>query len=525
MRLTFIECARVCAIFLPPRAAAPRAVTRGRTHHYRRSYTLCVCVGEWVFTHTHYTHMLQVLNRLVNFLKATFNLIISTLACVCFCICKTNQGSLAEAAEKQFKDYQVNRSRDEVTAELGEAVAKAKGQIGEPFSEDCSTIYSNMPSGGEWKRAKDFLPVLNEGTPISLFGDGALPMDLGQGQIGDCYLLASLSALAEEAGRVEALFANSEYDEATSNYIVHLFKDGGWVAVQVDDQFWVDSNTNKPLCCNTKGTSRLWPMILEKAYCKLIFAGDFGKLGGGGQPYQALHHLRGLSTGRVGTEGLTREFSEQDCYNILYNKVVTNDDGCVVAGIERMPWGSCVPSCLCGALECCCMAPLAKLARTHLPLAFAFTCAARTWMQTTSDCFEAIVCCPLWSIYQYGIMQFNMARTGLVATHAYAVLDVKNVPIDCLCGVGVGVAPGETVKLVKLRNPWGTGEWHGAFSDKSCYWSAEARETCKLEAAEDGVFWMTLTDFRRYFGSFSVAPFESALVADSPQIEVQVMER
>ena len=36
-----------------------------------------------------------------------------------------DQGSLAEAAEKQFKDYQVNRSRDEVMAEL-RAVAKAK---------------------------------------------------------------------------------------------------------------------------------------------------------------------------------------------------------------------------------------------------------------------------------------------------------------------------------------------------------------------------------------------------------------
>jgi len=90
------------------------------------------------------------------------------------------------------------------------------------------------------------------------------------------------------------------------------------------------------------------------------------------------------------------------------------------------------------------------------------------------------------------------------------VLDVKDVP-SC-------AAPCSSVKLVKLRNPWGTGEWHGAFSDTSCYWSDEAREACKLEAAEDGIFWMTLADFRRYFAAIAIAPFELSLAADTPVV-------
>jgi len=114
-------------------------------------------------------------------------------------------------------------------------------------------------------------------------------------------------------------------------------------------------------------------------------------------------------------------------------------------------------------------------------------------------------------------MAYNKMRTGLVATHAYSVLNVKEVT-SC-------VVPCSTVRIVQLRNPWGTGEWHGAFSDHSCYWSEEAKEACQLEAADDGAFWMSLADFRRYFAFISVAPFHVELAADAPQVQIQVMER
>jgi hypothetical protein len=32
------------------------------------------------------------------------------------------------------------------------------------------------------------------------------------------------------------------------------------------------------------------------------------------------------------------------------------------------------------------------------------------------------------------------------------------------------------VKLVKMRNPWGEGEWKGDWSDKSDLWTDELRE-------------------------------------------------
>lgn len=50
----------------------------------------------------------------------------------------------------------------------------------------------------EWRRASD-IPDLNkpENGPLEIFHEGIKPSDIKQGNLGDCYLLASLSVLAE----------------------------------------------------------------------------------------------------------------------------------------------------------------------------------------------------------------------------------------------------------------------------------------------------------------------------------------
>merc|ERR1711865_176591 len=45
---------------------------------------------------------------------------------------------------------------------------------------------------------------------------------------------------------------------------------------------------------------------------------------------------------------------------------------------------------------------------------------------------------------------------GLVSGHAYAILQVKKV---------------KDFRLVQFRNPWGSGEWTGDWSDKSDLWT------------------------------------------------------
>lgn len=52
---------------------------------------------------------------------------------------------------------------------------------------------------------------------------------------------------------------------------------------------------------------------------------------------------------------------------------------------------------------------------------------------------------------------------GLVKGHAYGITSVKNVHLE---GSGLfGLFNREKLPMIRLRNPWGQGEWKGAFSD------------------------------------------------------------
>jgi len=78
---------------------------------------------------------------------------------------------------------------------------------------------------------------------------------------------------------------------------------------------------------------------------------------------------------------------------------------------------------------------------------------------------------------------------GIVHGHAYTILDTAT-------------ANGE--RIIKLRNPWGTGEWTGKYSNKGTKdWMGNImdsiRNSGQAMAHEDGTFWMPFEDFARYF--------------------------
>ena len=68
---------------------------------------------------------------------------------------------------------------------------------------------------------------------------------------------------------------------------------------------------------------------------------------------------------------------------------------------------------------------------------------------------------------------------------------------------------GESVRLLRLRNPWGQGhgEWRGAWSDDAPEWRSvdEAdRRQLDVQFGPDGEFWMRLDDYIRHFHTTSV---------------------
>jgi Calpain family cysteine protease len=59
--------------------------------------------------------------------------------------------------------------------------------------------------------------------------------------------------------------------------------------------------------------------------------------------------------------------------------------------------------------------------------------------------------------------------------------------------------------LCQLRNPWGSGEWTGDWSDNSPLWTEELRKKVGCVAADDGTFHIPYEDYLRDYAWTSVA--------------------
>ncbi|KAL4492424.1 hypothetical protein ABPG72_005559 [Tetrahymena utriculariae] len=83
-------------------------------------------------------------------------------------------------------------------------------------------------------------------------------------------------------------------------------------------------------------------------------------------------------------------------------------------------------------------------------------------------------------------------NTGIISGHAYAVLDAK-----------VVMSKDGQERILQLRNPWGKGEWLGAWSDQSDKWTPQLKKECNLRNKNDGLFWMSIEDFCQKYSNIS----------------------
>ncbi|KAK3276717.1 hypothetical protein CYMTET_15233 [Cymbomonas tetramitiformis] len=86
----------------------------------------------------------------------------------------------------------------------------------------------------------------------------------------------------------------------------------------------------------------------------------------------------------------------------------------------------------------------------------------------------------------------NRLSNGLLERHAYSLLGTRT-DIE-------GHPP-----LVKVRNPWGEGEWTGRYSDDDvAVWTPELMEALDHRCINDGTFWMSLEDFTQAVSAIEV---------------------
>ncbi|KAI0180097.1 cysteine proteinase [Hypoxylon sp. FL1284] len=269
--------------------------------------------------------------------------------------------------------------------------------------------------------------------------------DVKQGALGNCWLVASLSALANVEDGIKRICV--EYDTRVGIYGFVFYRDGEWIHSIVDDKLYltspcwdspsmqreilnqIDRDEPEKVYRKTyqtgskalffgqcKDQHETWVALLEKAYAKAH--GDYGSLAGGwiGEGLEDL-------SGGVTTELLASDILDLDAF--------WEDEICKVNK------------------------------------EFLFGCST-------------------------GLLDGGYGdRNGIREGHAYVVMDART------------LKSGQ--RLVKLRNPWGKtrkGIWEGAWSDGSKEWNNDVKEELGHQFGNDSVFWITYEDMLEKYQHF-----------------------
>ncbi|KAK0122001.1 hypothetical protein ONS95_010268 [Cadophora gregata] len=279
----------------------------------------------------------------------------------------------------------------------------------------------------------------------TFLADELSPADVKQGSLGDCWLMASLTALANMDVGIQRICV--EYDTKIGIYGFVFHRDGEWIISTIDDKLflkspdWDSPSVQRHLLEQTdredveleygktyqsgsqslffaqcRDQNETWLPLLEKAYAKAH--GDYASLQGGwiGEGLEDL-------TGGVTTELLTSDILDTDeFWNNEILKVNTE---------------------------------------------FLFGCST-------------------------GLLDGGYgSRDGISEGHAYVIMEARE------------ISTGQ--RLVKLRNPWGKGKkgnWEGAWSDGSKEFTPELQIELNHNFGSDSVFWISYQDLLRKYQHF-----------------------
>ena len=289
---------------------------------------------------------------------------------------------------------------------------------------------------------------------------GIEPADVCQGALGDCWLVGAMAGLAEYPAAVRNCFVNVEAS-SRGKYQVRLWcgRADRWITVTVDDRVPCLPGTKSCIFMQPNG-GEMWTILLEKAFAK--FCGSYGNLKGGFAGF-AWHCMTG-------------DYVFQ--FHLDKSKGVWERKDLVFGGKS-----------VGGAAERC----------DHW-----FGSSRLEGADRDADAFFSVL---LQYSHKQSLMGafFHVAgggesvqSSGLVAGHLYSILDVRR--------AGTTLGMGRGYRLVKLRNPWASGEWRGAWSDGSDEWRKHPSVKTEVgyEDKDDGSFWMAYEDFAATFTAVEI---------------------
>lgn len=271
-------------------------------------------------------------------------------------------------------------------------------------------------------------------------------------------MLAALAALAEQPHYIRKLFLTGQLNPR-GKYKLRFYDPPtkAWITIVVDDRIPCKGTTKSPKFSNPKG-NEAWTLLIEKAFAK--YQKSYANIEGGFMLY-ALSVFTGCNVAHF-----SRRNDGWQCMNL---KVTRSSDH---SKPDDVGFDS-----------------------------------DSTYKHALNDdeMFDKVVnMCRNRCILAAGSKGKDNTLTdgrtkdgGIVPGHAYSIL-----------GAYKPLATTETIRLVKLRNPWGSFEWKGDWSDTSEKWKQypmiKMELAPNLEGADDGTFFMSWPDFLAHYGQIDV---------------------
>ena len=271
-----------------------------------------------------------------------------------------------------------------------------------------------------WKRLSDVYNIKD----LNIIKENSkdhLSNDVIQGELGDCYFLSALSALAENPERIKKLFPTLKISDK-GVYETQVYLHGDPTKIVLDDYFpFIDVEGYEPQIAFAGingNTNNIWPMLLEKVWAKCNLS------------YEDI---------TAGTSAEAFEFLCPAPFDTYYHNADTKTLFDIIEKANKKGY--------------IIVSDITETENTDLDY---------------------------------------LSKMGLITNHAYSVIDTAKL---------TDRNTGHVVRLLKIRNPWGTNEWLGDWSDGSRKWTSEFKAKVGLEDKEDGVFWMSYEDFIQFYTS------------------------
>jgi hypothetical protein len=142
---------------------------------------------------------------------------------------------------------------------------------------------TNLRSG--WgKYVKKWMRPTEITSSPSLWGSkGVRPAAVNQGYLGDCWFLASMSAIGEWPDRIKAVFKNKDYSDAHSKkgiFQLNMYMYGEPLKVVIDDKLTMSgTSTSSTILTRKSPNGAYWGPLMEKAGGK--YYGVYENMNGG----------------------------------------------------------------------------------------------------------------------------------------------------------------------------------------------------------------------------------------------------